>query len=189
MLEKSCRTSLLLQKRTLNFDAKFCRCNLMFKHILHLKAFKWNFSTLWHTIRISDWQLITMQLNSKAIFVAYLLFLSLCDEGKLIISKPRERIQILMCISQVAFIQRREFHDINLIMYHSGSSFTYVVCPATNLLQTALYDVVYCQWIWYVLACYWYKMAYKMASCSYLSIFYDFDSAKPGNLKILKIKT
>ena len=58
---------------------------------------------LWRTIRISE-LIMTMQLNSKAIFVAYLMLVSLCAEGKLIIFK-----QIQMCVSQIAFIQRRNF--------------------------------------------------------------------------------
>lgn len=45
-----------------------------------------------------------MQLNFKAIFVAYLMLVSLCAEGKLIISK-----QMQICMSQIAFIQRGDF--------------------------------------------------------------------------------
>ena len=77
-----------------------------------------------------------MQPNSKSSLVAYLVLVSLCKEGKLIITKPRERIQVLMCISRIVFILRREFHDN--IIYHSGCIFTDVVCPGLNLSQTVL---------------------------------------------------
>ena len=73
-------------------------------------------------IRISE-LIITMQLNSKAIFVAYLLLLSLCVEGKL-------------TISRIAFIQRRAFHT--KLVHYSGSIFNDVVCLAMNCSQTAL---------------------------------------------------